>query len=84
VYRLEVGAACFVVIYLATMTVFLALDGRGFAEFGNRGIRADEVVRSAGEEQVTTATQLMLIRNIEKNLNDIEAAIGDLKEEEDT
>jgi hypothetical protein len=40
VYRLEVGAACFVVVYLAAMAFFLALDGRGFAEFGTRGLKA--------------------------------------------
>jgi hypothetical protein len=83
VYRLEVGAACFVVIYLATVAFFLALDGRGFTEFGNKGIRAAEVVRAvANEEQVATAMQLMFIHDMEKHLEDIEAAIRSLTEEE--
>lgn len=51
VYRLEIGAACFVVIYLAAMAFFLALDGRGFAELGTRGLKAQQVVKTSNDEQ---------------------------------
>jgi hypothetical protein len=47
VYRLEVGAACFIVIYLAAMALFLALDGGGFTEFGTRGLKAAQIIRAA-------------------------------------
>lgn len=45
VYRLEVGGACFAAFYLAAMALVLALDGRGFAELGTRGLRAAEPSR---------------------------------------
>jgi hypothetical protein len=51
VYRLEVGEACFVVLYLAAMALVLALDGRGIAEFGAKGLRAVEVTRTTDERQ---------------------------------
>ena len=44
IYRLEIGAAFFVVFYLAVMTFVLALSGRGFAQIGTKGVAADEVV----------------------------------------
>lgn len=50
-YRLEVGAACFAAFYLAAMALVLALDGRGFAELGTKGLRAVEVTRAADEQQ---------------------------------
>lgn len=76
VYRLEVGAACFVVVYLAAMAFFLALDGRGFAELGTRGLRATEVVRTTGGQQGTLSKHMLFIRNMEKNLEDLESALG--------
>jgi len=77
VYRLEVSAASFVVLYLATMAVFLALDGRGFAELGTRGVRATEVVPVADAQRRTFADQLMLIRDMEKDLEEAKAALHD-------
>jgi hypothetical protein len=44
VYRLEIGAGFFVAFYLALMTVVLAFSGRGFAEFGARGLKTETVV----------------------------------------
>jgi hypothetical protein len=77
VYRLEVSAASFVVLYLATMAIFLALDGRGFAELGTRGLRATEVVSVADAQRRTFADQLMLIRDMEKDLEEAKAALHD-------
>lgn len=77
VYRLEVSAASFVVFYLATMAVFLALDGRGFAELGTRGLRATEVVQVADAQRRTFADQLMFIRDMEKDLEEAKAALHD-------
>ena len=44
IYRLEIGAAFFVAFYLATMAVVLAFKGKGFAEFGTKGLKATTVV----------------------------------------
>jgi hypothetical protein len=76
VYRLEVGAACFIVVYLAAMAFFLALDGRGFAEFGTRGLRAEQIVRAADDdEQVTLDEQAKVTQGLEATLEDVEAAL---------
>jgi hypothetical protein len=44
IYRLEIGAAFFVAFYLAIMAILLALGGKGFAEFGTRGLKTETVV----------------------------------------
>jgi hypothetical protein len=43
VYRLEVGAAVFVGIYLAAMAFVLALHNRGFSEIGASGMKAQDL-----------------------------------------
>jgi hypothetical protein len=45
VYRLEVGGALFLGFYLVAMAFVLALQNRGFTEFGTGGVRAQSVVR---------------------------------------
>ena len=40
VFRVEVGAAVFIALYLATMAFVLALHNRGFTEIGTSGVRA--------------------------------------------
>jgi hypothetical protein len=40
VYRLEVGGAVLLGLYVATMALTLALHNRGFTEFGTGAIRA--------------------------------------------
>jgi hypothetical protein len=62
VYRLEIGAACFVAIYLAAVAFLLALDGRAFVEFGRRGLKAERIVRAADDEQEVTLTRQFLER----------------------
>jgi hypothetical protein len=46
VYRLEVGGAIFVGLYIATMALVLALQNRGITEVGGIGLRAEELVES--------------------------------------
>jgi hypothetical protein len=43
VYRVEVGAAVFFGLYVATMAFALALQNRGFTEIGSGGIRAQDL-----------------------------------------
>jgi hypothetical protein len=54
VYRVEVGAAVFFGLYLATMALVLAMHNRGFTELGTGGIRASglAVERDAGYEEM--------------------------------
>ena|GEM_PF-3625667 len=39
VYRLEVGAAVFFGLYVATMALVLAMHNRGFTEIGGAGVK---------------------------------------------
>jgi hypothetical protein len=45
VYRLEVGAALFAGLYLASMAFVLALRNHAFAEIGTSGMRAHDLGR---------------------------------------
>ncbi|MDQ2629833.1 MAG: hypothetical protein M3Y75_02500 [Actinomycetota bacterium] len=69
IYRLEIGAAFFVAFYLALMALMLALGGKGFAEFGARGLRAATVV----------SRQKQLDRHMLKKLDSVPAALGELE-----
>lgn len=69
IYRLEIGAAFFVAFYLATMALMLAFSGRGFAEFGTRGLRAETVV----------SRQKQLDRHMLKKLDSLPAALAELE-----
>jgi hypothetical protein len=76
VYRLEVGAACFVVVYLAAIAFFLALDGRGFVELGTRGLKAERVIRATDDEQdVALAKQIEANRSLDERLKVVEAGL---------
>lgn len=59
VYRVEVGAAVFFAMYLATLALVLAMHNRGFTELGTGGIRASglAVEQDAGFEEM--ALELM-------------------------
>ena len=45
VYRLEVGAATFLGLYLVAMAFVLALNNRGFSEIGVNGLKAQDITR---------------------------------------
>jgi hypothetical protein len=62
-----------VVLYLAAMAFFLALDSREFAELGMKGVSPIEVVRSSYEQRATSTDQMQLIRSTRKNLEDLES-----------
>jgi hypothetical protein len=70
VYRLEVGAVSFAILYLAAMAFVLALGGRGFTEIGTQGLRATEVVGAASEEQVIL---------LDQRLSDLELQLAQLQ-----
>lgn len=81
IYRLEVGAACFVVVYLAAIAFFLALDGRGFTELGTRGLKAQQVVKASDDEQEKALDRQMKIQqDLEQRLDRIDADLENTSE----
>ena len=79
VYRLEVGAAFFVVFYLAAMALILALSGRGFAEFGTKGLRVEKIIDRTTRQQLTLHRQLKLDRRTTERLNEQEKRLEKLE-----
>ncbi|HEX4753684.1 MAG TPA: hypothetical protein VH268_12355 [Solirubrobacterales bacterium] len=43
IYRLEVGGAVFIGVYIAAMAFALALQNRAFTEIGSSGVRAQDM-----------------------------------------
>jgi hypothetical protein len=80
IYRLEIGAAFFVAFYLATMAVMLALSGRGFAEFGTRGLRAETVVSHNVREELDHRI-LEKLREASSDLEDVQERLKKLEAE---
>lgn len=81
IYRLEIGMAFFVAFYLATMALVLALDGRGFAELGARGLKAGQVVdQAAGKHQRGFRHQVAINREHRKRLDEHEVRLETLEE----
>jgi len=87
VYRLEVGAACFAAFYLAAMVLILAFDGRGFAEFGTRGLKATDVIQVANKQEVSLAERAEANRDLKERLNKtndaLNSAIEAMREQEE-
>jgi hypothetical protein len=52
VYRVEVGAATFLGLYLVAMAFVLALNNRGFSEIGVNGVRAQDINSSAHQSAI--------------------------------
>lgn len=78
IYRLEIAIAFFVAFYLVTLTVLLALGGKGFAELGPRGLKATTVIGAAvREQQEASSRQLKLVNEAEGRM---EVLAGDLKD----
>ena len=75
IYRLEIGTAFFVAFYLVTMAVMLALGGKGFAEFGAKGLKATAVVTH--QESVSHREEIE--RQIFKKLNSHERRLAKLE-----
>ena len=61
VYRVEVGAAIFFGLYLATMALVLAMHNRGFTELGTGGVRARDLA-----ELESTAVDEFALEGIEE------------------
>lgn len=47
IYRVEVGAATFLGVYLVAIAFVLALNNRGFSEIGTHGLKARDITKRA-------------------------------------
>src|SRR5918995_821279 len=72
IYRLEVGTAFFLAFYLVAMAFVLALSGKGFAEFGTRGLKATDVV---DQQQKTLLEQRNIDRHVQKQVREFRTTI---------
>jgi hypothetical protein len=63
VYRVEVGAAVFFGLYLATMAFALALQNRGFTDIGTGGIRARDLA-AVSEDAVAEDVSMELLSEV--------------------
>jgi hypothetical protein len=79
IYRLQVGSAFFVAFYLLAMAIALALDGRGFAELGTKGLRPEQIIDQTADQQLTLHRQWELDRRTVKRLNDHEKRLEKLE-----
>lgn len=77
VYRLEIGAAFFVAFYLVVMALLLALSGKGFAEFGTRGLKVNEVVEQ--QDDATLRQQARIDHQTREMLEDVRAEVEDIQ-----
>jgi hypothetical protein len=70
VYRVEVGAAVFLGLYVATMAFALALQNRGFTEIGTGGIRARNLA-AVSEDAVAEDVSTELLEEVMEEVDDL-------------
>jgi hypothetical protein len=70
VYRVEVGAAVFFGLYVATMALALALQNRGFTEIGTNGIRARDLA-AVSEDAVVENVSMELLEEVREEVGDL-------------
>lgn len=57
VYRVEIGAATFLGLYLVAMALVLALNNRGFSEIGVHGLKAQDITKKAQQGAIQEQDQ---------------------------
>ena len=72
VYRVEVGGAIFLGLYIATMAFALALQNRGFTEFGAGGVRAQELA-AVSENEDAEDFSIELLEEVMGEVRDLRA-----------
>jgi hypothetical protein len=72
VYRVEVGAAVFFGLYVATMAFALALQNRGFTEIGSGGIRAQDLA-AVSENVVAQDVSMELLTGLVEEIDALRA-----------
>jgi len=71
VYRIEIGAAAFLGLYLISMALVLALNNRGFSEIGMSGLKAQDLA-NRGQQRA--------IEEHEKALESVSAMVAGIEE----
>jgi hypothetical protein len=75
VYRVEVGGAVFISLYVATMALTLALHNRGFTEFGSGGVRAQGLAEDS-DEALSGDYAMDLLADMRDEVDDLQRRIG--------
>jgi hypothetical protein len=70
VYRVEVGAAVFLGLYIATMAFALALRNRGFTEIGSSGFKAQDLA-AVSEDAVSGDVSMELLAELREEVDDL-------------
>jgi hypothetical protein len=71
VYRVEVGAAVFFALYVATMAFALALRNRGFTEIGGGGFKAKDLAADSDEANFA-AVAMELLAELREEVDDLQ------------
>jgi len=75
VYRMEVGGAVFLGLYVATMALILALHNRGFTEFGSGGVRAQGLAEDS-DEASSRDHAMELLADLREEVGDLQRRKG--------
>lgn len=59
IYRLEVGAAVFAAVYVASLAFVLALGNRGFTELSASGVKADDLYGVRGDGAIDRYEEML-------------------------
>jgi hypothetical protein len=70
VYRVEVGAAVFFGLYLATVALVLATHNRGFTEIGTGGLAAQDLV-SASQNATSESAEMELVSEVMEEVREL-------------
>jgi hypothetical protein len=76
VYRLEVGGALFLGLYLVAMVFILALQNRGFSEIGPGGVRAQDL-NDVSETVAAQEGSMKLLLRVVDELRDVRDEPGE-------
>jgi hypothetical protein len=71
IYRIEVGAAAFLGLYLISMAFALALNNRGFSEIGMSGLKAQDLANRG---------QQLTLEEHEKALESVNVVVSGIEE----
>jgi hypothetical protein len=76
IYRVEVGAAVFLGLYLATLAFALALQNRGFTEIGSGAVRAQDLA-SVSSDLIDAKVAAELLEDAIEQMDAFKRETGD-------
>jgi hypothetical protein len=88
VYRIEIGAAVFLALYLVAMAFVLALNNRGFSEIGVNGLKAQDMANKAQQDAIQGHQESLdilealidsLENSTEKSIQELEMRLEDME-----